>query len=140
MESQETKCVLVLDEALPLGLLANTAAILGITLGSKLPDAVGPEVVDKSGTAHLGIIQFPVPILKADAGRIKTIRQQLYQPAFASLLAVDFSDAAQCCNVYEAFVHRIAQVEEQELIYFGVGICGPKKLVNKLTGNLPLLR
>ena len=33
MEQIEEKCVLVLHEALPLGVAANTAAILGVTLG-----------------------------------------------------------------------------------------------------------
>ena len=56
MESTTSKCVMVLDENLPLGLLANTAAILGITLGKHMPEAVGADVLDGSGKAHLGII------------------------------------------------------------------------------------
>ena len=40
---------MVLDENLPLGLLANTAAILGITLGKHMPEAVGADVLDGSG-------------------------------------------------------------------------------------------
>ena len=64
MESTTSKCVMVLDENLPLGLLANTAAILGITLGKHMPEAVGADVLDGSGKAHLGIITFPVPILR----------------------------------------------------------------------------
>ena len=31
MDTQTEKCVLVIDGTLPLGLIANTAAILGIT-------------------------------------------------------------------------------------------------------------
>ena len=63
MDLQSEKCVMVMDEALPLGFLANTAAILGITLGKHIPESVGPAVADKSGHSHLGIIQIPVPIL-----------------------------------------------------------------------------
>ena len=51
MESTTSKCVMVLDENLPLGLLANTAAILGITLGKHMPEAVGADVLDGSGKA-----------------------------------------------------------------------------------------
>ena len=65
MDYQNEKCVMVMDEQLPVGMLANTAAILGITLGQKLPEVVGDDVVDQSGQTHLGIIAFPVPILKA---------------------------------------------------------------------------
>ena len=52
---------MVMDEGLPLGLIANTAAILGITLGKTLPEVVGAAVEDASGQSHLGIIEFPVP-------------------------------------------------------------------------------
>lgn len=140
MDTQNKKCVMVLDEELPLGMLANTAGIMGITLGKHLPETVGPDVCDKSGRMHLGIIEFPVPVLKASKERIRMIREQLYQPAFSELIAVDFSDVAQRCNVYEEYIKTAASVEEEEYRYFGVGICGDKKLVNKLTGNLPLLR
>ena len=34
------KCVLVIDGALPAGVAANTAAILGITLGKRFPETV----------------------------------------------------------------------------------------------------
>ena len=83
---------------------------------------------------------MPVPILKADREKIRTIREQLYQPEFADLIVVDFSDVAQSCNVYEEYIKKAAGVEEKEMTYFGIGICGAKKLVNKLTGSLPLLR
>lgn len=140
MQEQNKKCVMVLDEDLPLGILANTAGIMGITLGKHIPEAVGPDVCDKSGKVHLGIIEFPVPVLKAPGERIRQIREQLYEPKYSELIAVDFSDVAQGCNVYEEYIEKVSEVEEREHTYFGIGICGDKKLVNKLTGNLPLLR
>ena len=33
-----------------------------------------------------------------------------------------------------------AQADESEWRYFGLGLCGPKKLVSRLTGSMPLLR
>lgn len=33
MNVENEKCVIVVDENLPLGIIANTAAILGITMG-----------------------------------------------------------------------------------------------------------
>ena len=140
MQTENQKCVMVLDEELPLGMLANTAGIMGITLGKHFPEAGGENVQDKSGNEHLGIITFPVPILKASKERIRTIREQLYQPQFSGLTVVDFSDVAQSCNVYDEYIKKAAEVEEKDHVYYGVGICGDKKLVNKLTGNLPLLR
>ena len=140
MDVQNEKCVMVLDEHLPLGLIANTAAILGITLGKKMPEVVGADVTDQSGNAHLGIIEFPVPILKGTPESLKVLREKLYAPEFEEVTVVDFSDLAQSCKTYEEFIGKMHTAAETDLSYFGVVLCGPKKKVNKLTGNLPLLR
>lgn len=140
MDLQNEKCVMVIDENLPVGLIANTAAIMGITMGKAMPEVVGANVTDQSGNQHLGIIEFPVPILKGSPEVIKEIREKLYQPEFRDLSVVDFSDLAQGCKTYEEFIEKMAAVPESSLQYFGVAICGPKKKVNKLTGSMPLIR
>ena len=101
MDLQNEKCVMVIDENLPMGIIANTAAILGITLGKKRPYVVGCDVEDQSGGGHLGIVELPVPILKGNPGLIREIREKLYQPEFEDLTVVDFTDLAQSCKTYE---------------------------------------
>lgn len=140
MDLQNEKCVMVIDEHLPLGIIANTAAIMGITLGKKMPEVVGADVTDQTGKEHLGIIEFPVPILKGNAESIKAIRERLYEPGFEDVIVVDFSDLAQGCKTYEEFIGKMKKVPETDLNYFGIAICGAKKKVNKLTGSMPLLR
>lgn len=140
MDTQEQKCVIVLDEALPVGILANTAAILGITLGKQLPACVGPDVPDASGKQHAGIISMPVPILKADRKTLRCLRETLYSPAFVDLLAVDFSDVAQSCNEYEDYIRKAGVTHEEAHNYLGIALCGNKKKVSRLTGSMPLLR
>ena len=140
MDLQNEKCVMVIDENLPLGIIANTAAILGITLGRQMPEVVGADVTDQSGHVHLGIIEFPVPILRGTTESIKEMREKLYQPDYADLTVVDFSDLAQGCKTYDEFIEKMSAVPESDLRYFGVAVCGAKKKVNKLTGSLPLLR
>lgn len=140
MQTVEKKCVMVIDEALPLGIIANTAAILGTTLGKQQPDIVGADVMDKTGNEHLGIVDIPIPILKGNVTLIKEIREKLYAPEFREMLVIDFSDVAQSCNVYDEFIAKMSDTEATELQYFGIALCGSKKLVNKLTGSMPLLR
>lgn len=140
MDLQNEKCVMVIDKDLPLGIIANTAAILGIALGKNMPELVGADVTDQSGNPHLGIIEFPVPVLKGSPEILKAIREKLYQPEFQDLTAVDFSDLAQGCKTYKEFIEKMGQVPESALQYLGVAICGQKKKVNKLTGSMPLLR
>lgn len=99
MDPQNEKCVMVIDEQLP-----------------------------------LGIIEFPVPILRGSPESIKALREKLYEPDFQALTVVDFSDLAQSCKTYDEFIGRMSTLQ-----YFGVAVCGAKK-VNKLTGSLPFLR
>ena len=140
MNFQNEKCVMVLEEHLPLGILANTAAIMGITLGKQMPEVVGAAVPDQNGKEHSGIIEFPVPILRSSPERIRQIREQLYQPEFQDLTVVDFSSLAQSCKTYDEFIGKMRDTPESSLEYFGIAICGAKKKVNRLTGNLALLR
>lgn len=140
MDLQNEKCVIIIDENLPLGIIANTSAIMGITLGKEIPEVVGANVTDQSGNEHLGITRFPVPILKGSPEIIKKIRENLYQPGFQDLTVVDFSNLAQGCKTYDEFIEKMGNAPESSLQYFGLAICGPKKKVNKLTGSMPLLR
>lgn len=129
-----------MDENLPTGILANAAAILGITLGREIPECVGEDVTDASGCIHKGIISIPVPVLKGDAGLIKALREKLYSEDFSDLTVVDFSDVSQSCNTYDVYIQKAGATREEDHTYLGIAIYGAKKKVNRLTGSLPLLR
>ena len=140
MDVKNEKCVLVLDETMPAGILANTAVILGITLGKKRGDMAGQDVTDQNGNVHPGIVECPVPVLRSTPEALHELRKKLYEPMYQELTVVDFSDLAQSCLNYEDYTEKMAREPEDSLGYFGIGLCGSKKLVNKLTGSLPLLR
>lgn len=59
MNVENEKCVIVVDEKLPLGIIANTAAILGITMGMKMPDVVGNDVLDLEAIPIRELYSFP---------------------------------------------------------------------------------
>ena len=44
MNSETKKCVIVIDESFPIGIIANTAAILGIPLGKRMSELVGSDI------------------------------------------------------------------------------------------------
>ena len=134
----ERKVVIVVDPGLPLGLLANTVAYLALTLGQRLPSAVGPDVVDGSGLVHRGTSAVPLPILAAAAAQLAAIHQAAEgQP---DVLMLSFTDAAQMSQTYDIYQQAIAARPTTELVYLGVALAGPRCRVNALTGALPLLR
>lgn len=140
MSDPNMKCVMVIDAELPLGLVANTSAVLGMTLGKHLPEQVGTDVMDASEQIHLGITTVPFSMLRGDKEMLKDLRERLYGEEFSDLLVVDFTDVAQCCNTYDDYTAKAAITSAQDILYFGIAIYGNKKKVNKLTGSMPLLR
>ncbi len=133
----DVKLAILVDKELPVGLLANSAAVLTLTLGRRLDQVIGPDVFDGSGERHIGITTVPLPILATTADVLRTLRAKANE---LGLLVVDFCDAAQMTTTYEDYTARLEATPEPELRYLGIAIFGPKRLVNKLVGNLPLLR
>lgn len=140
MIADNEKCVLIIDENLPVGVIANTSAILGITMGMKMPDVVGADAADADGNMHSGIIQFPVPVLKGSGEKIKELRNKLFLPEFSDLTVVDFTKLAQSCKTYDEFIVKMAECTNERLEFMGIAICGDKKKINRLTGSMPLLK
>ncbi len=138
--NEERKCVMVVDENLPLGIIANTTAILGNTLGSHYPNVVGKDVVDKNENEHLGIIEIPIPILKGNKEFLNNLRDILYKEEYKDVIVADFSDVAQSCKTYDEYIDKISKIDSSSINYFGIAIYGTKKQVNKLTGSIGLLR
>ena len=61
MKQELDKCVLVIDEAMPRGLAANTAAILGITWGRLRPELVGEDVPRAAVPTASSSKKWPAP-------------------------------------------------------------------------------
>jgi len=134
------KCVMVINYKLPLGLIANTAAVLAVSIGHKINDIVGEDVKDKDGYIHSGITQVSIPLLKGDNELIHSIRGKLLNMEADHLFFVDFCDVAQKSKHYDEYQTNLKQTPTAELNYLGIAIYGPTRQVNQLTGNLGLLR
>lgn len=136
------KIVMIINKELPVGLIANTAAVLGISLGNLLrEEVVGADLADADGHVHPGITAKTIPILAADREQLKEMRSSLYASGEEQgVKAIDFSEVAQKCLVYEDYTRMLTSLPMEELYYLGICLYGPEKKINKLTGNLPLLR
>jgi len=134
------KCVLIIDNAQPTGIIANTASVLSITLGKEIEGIVSHDVYDKQGEKHLGITQMPIPILGASRDKIKEIRRNLLSHGTEEFVMVDFSNIAQQSKTYDNYESVMLMADENDIHYIGIAICGDKKMINKATGNLSLIR
>jgi hypothetical protein len=137
MSSDDLKVALIIDPELPIGLLANTAAVLALTLGRRMDGLIGPDVMDGSGQRHLGITTVTLPVLSAPA---PAIRELWIRATELELLVVDFSEAAQTTTTYDAYTAKLKATPAADVRYLGIAICGARKLINKLAGSLAVLR
>ena len=127
--------MVVVDEALAPGLAANAAAVLAMTLGTKVPGMVGEGFVDGAGQEHPGLITTGLPVLRAKADQLPTLRAKAVA---AEVGVVGFPRSGQTTTDYEHFRDMVASTEAPE--YLGLAFYGDGKLVRRLTGSLGLLR
>ncbi len=132
------KCVIVLDQDLPIGLLANSSAVLALTLGKEIDGILGKDLKDGSGKIHKGITNTVLPILKTDKDNLTIILEKARD--LTDIVVVDFSDVAQETKTYEDYAARLAAAKSEDLRYLGIALYGDKKSINSLTGSLPTLR
>lgn len=140
MNVQDEKCVIIVDEGMEIGVIANVTAILAISLGKLRPDISGEDTVDADNHTHFGLIQVPVPVLKASAEKVAEIRNKLFEEGFEDISCIDFTNVAQECMTYADYTDTMKQSTKDDLVYMGIAMVGSKKKVNKLTGSLGLLR
>lgn len=135
------KIVMVINQELPLGLVANTAAVLGISLSKMFPqEIVGCDIQDASGNVHRGITAQTIPVLGASREQIKDIRDKTFDNAYSDITVIDFSEVAQRCLEYDNYIRMLSCLPSSDIYYLGICLYGPNKQVNKLTGSIGLLR
>ncbi len=132
---------MVISREIPLGLIANTAAVLGMSLSQLCKETIiGPDITDGSGQIHRGITSQAIPVLSAAREQLKALRDKIYDSAYSDVTVIDFSEVAQKCLDYDHYTKLLAAQASSDLYYLGVCVYGPTKKINKLTGSLSLLR
>ena len=127
--------MVVVDEALAPGLAANAAAVMALTLGTKVPALVGEPFVDGAGERHPGLITTGLPVLRAAASELPALRAKALA---AEVGVVGFPRSGQTTTDYEHFRAMVAETEALE--YLGLAFYGDGKALSRLTGSLGLLR
>ncbi|MGA3093258.1 MAG: DUF2000 domain-containing protein [Terriglobales bacterium] len=131
------RCVMLIDPGLPPGVRANTAALLGASLGRHVLDFIGPDIPDGGGSIHLGLFDRAITILAAPPERIRELRKAAKE---AQLTVVDFTTLAQTAKTYDEYRTSLASSNDSEVSYLGIALLGDGQTVRSLTGSLALLR
>lgn len=139
MDINNLKAVIIVDEELPSGVITNTAAILGMSLGKKYPEIVGRNLINKDKEMHEGITIIGLPILSADKDKLKNIRKNAKEYK-NQIFEVNVLNLTRVTRSYEEYAEKLEQISNQDLEYQGILLCGEKKAINKLTGNLSLFK
>ncbi len=131
------RCVILIDDALPIGKAANAAAVMALTMGRRQPHLVGEPLVDASGHPHPGLIPIGIPVLGAPAADMPAIRQKAMAAGFD---LVGFPAQGQQTNDYAEFREMVRLTQPDELRYLGLMIYGEKKKLSRIVGRYELLK
>ena len=137
--SDGIRVAVVVDPALPAGLLANTVATLSIGLGAAYPELGDRALRDAAGRELRCSSNRPVPVLQASGDLLSGLMlKALLGPPGA--MVVPFPRFARDIHLFEDYRDRFGAIDLTEEIIDGIAILGPEKWVRSLTGNLKLLR
>lgn len=133
-----TRSAIVVDRDLPIGLAANAAAVLALSLGAMHPDLPGPAFVDGGGESHPGLFRSGLPILKGKRTEIARARTAAREED--GVVVIDMPAVGQTTNDYERFRGLVAATGSAEIAYAGIAVHGPGPVVRDLTKRFSLLR
>ena len=139
MSDHDLRIAVVVDPSLPIGLIANTVAVVGIGLGCALPALAGTPLVDADNRTVRTSANRPVPVLQATPEAIATLLTRAL-PMPEGAVVVPFPRFARDLHRFEHYVSEFPRRRLAGEAIDGLAICGPEKWVRSLTGSLKLLR
>ncbi|WP_253445303.1 DUF2000 domain-containing protein [Halomonas sp. Y3] len=131
------KGVIIVDNSLPAGLQANIPAVLSLSVGKAFPEIVGHDVNTKEGVVYRGITRIPLPILQTSSENLKDLHEKAEEEGLYSACFTNMALATKSYNDYE---EKVSNSKSTDLIIHGLAIYGEKKSINRISGNLGLLK
>jgi hypothetical protein len=132
------KSVIVIDQDLPAGLAINAVSVIGVSFGKLTTELVGPDLKSQDNVNYPGVVYSPLPILVSKSEVLHDIQKAMLDEE--DCLVMPFSKLAQSCKTYNEYEERLLSTKAEDIMLAGIGLIGPMKKINKLTGNLPLFR
>ena len=130
------KSAIVIDESLPVGLLANAAACIATGLFRDQPEVYGSEI-QGADCMFIPITKIPILILKKGQ---KDFNEILRRMQGTELRCMSFTKEGQSTADYNEYMLRVEGKKLSDLRIIGIGIIGEDVQVTKVAGDIPLLR
>lgn len=131
------RLVIVVDQDLPPGRLANAVSVTGLIVGASMPHLLGTPLEDADGQAHTGTYTTGLPVLRADRAELSRICDLAGE---RGVVLCEFPAVAQTTNSYAELTELVASTPTEKLERAAIALYGTRKAVDRLTGSLPLLR
>ncbi|WDS34607.1 DUF2000 domain-containing protein [Pseudoxanthomonas sp.] len=136
---EDIRIAIIVNPELPLGLLANTVAAIGIGMAAKLPALAGRPLTDAAGRTIDASSCLPVPVLQGDATLIRALLLKALE-THQALALVPFPAFARSLHDFHDYQVQFPGRDLQQETLDGVGLAGPAKWIKSVTGALKLLR
>ncbi|ORC17374.1 hypothetical protein A7979_02935 [Rothia nasimurium] len=136
MSAEQQKTVILVDRHLPTGLAINAASIVAAMITTAFPALMGPPV--RTADSELpGVVLAPLPVLAGDRNLLGLAWDRANHQN-SGIDAFPFTRLAQGCKTYDEYTSKLSSAVTNDLELAAIGLCGPKKSINSLTGDLPL--
>ena len=139
MTAPDKRIAIIVDPSLPLGLIANTVAAIGIGIGAVDANFGNTPLTDVAGRAMQTSANRPVPILQASPEAIGALLMKAL-PVPDGATVVPFPRFARQIHLFADYLVEFPRRDLQGEIIEGLGMAGPANWVKSLTGSLKLLR
>ena len=136
--AQSHKIAIVLDPDMNRGKLANRSAVLATGLAVHHPEIMGPDTATADNITLPGITKVPIVVLQARNNR--EIPELALKSRRLNCTTLVYLAHAQGLRSYNEYMHHISGKTEESLDVDAFLIYGPRKKVEKVTGNLAILR
>lgn len=136
----DLKIAIVVNPVLPVGLVSNTVATIGIGLGAGQPGFGNVELSDRPGLTYLASADRPVPVLQAASDELHALmtKAHISKPEHGNLVL--FPAFARMMHCFDDYRNAVPMRDLSEEQIDGIGLYGPSRWVKSLTGSLKLLR
>lgn len=131
------KWVIVVDQHLPAGRIANAVACVAATTGAAVAGMIGPVAPDAAGQVHPGLPWAGCTVLTAQPPELAEVRAKAV--ASEGMFVADMPAFAQITRVYDEYVTELAETKPDDLAVCAISVVGPRNRVSKLVKRLDLM-